>query len=157
MSEKSQIVKAKFFIPDENKYKYIQLEIKPSKIENAGMGVYALEPIPKGASGVYKGVKKSLKKGNPYYSWIVYEYDEETGETKSNKELFLLDATNKNSSNWTRYVNCGMKKRYNNMSCMQKFDKIYYYATKNIKKGSELFIDYGKEYRKVNLGMKGTY
>jgi SET domain-containing protein len=50
-----------------------------------------------------------------------------------------------------------MKKKFNNMACSQKFDKIYYYTTKNIEPGTELFIDYGKDYRKVNLGMKGTY
>jgi len=152
-----QIIKAKFYIPDENKYKYIHLKIAPSTIPNAGMGVYAVDDIPKGASGLYRGIKRPLRRGNAYYSWIVYEYDMETGETISNKEMFLLDATNKNTSNWTRYVNCGLKKRFNNMSCMQKFDKIYYYAIKNIKPGKELFIDYGKDYRKVNLGMKGTY
>ena len=149
--------KTKFFIPEENKYKFLQLEIKPSSIENAGMGVYAVDKIPKGACGIYKGVKKSLNNGNAYYSWVIYEYDDQTGEPISNKEMYLLDASNPKTSNWTRYVNCGMKKKFNNMACSQKFDKIYYYTTKNIEPGTELFIDYGKDYRKVNLGMKGTY
>jgi hypothetical protein len=152
-----EIISAKFYIPSEKKYKTLRLRIAPSTIKDAGMGVYAIDEIPKGAKGVYRGVKKSLIKGNVYYSWIIYEYDTITGEAITNKELFLLDASNKNNSNWTRYVNCGLRKRYNNMDSIQSFEKIYYFATKKIKPGQELFIDYGRGYRISNLGMKGRY
>jgi hypothetical protein len=54
-------------------------------------------------------------------------------------------------------VNCGMKRRDNNMDSIQKFDKIYYFAKKNINPGQEIFIDYGVGYRKSNLGMNGRY
>jgi hypothetical protein len=152
-----EIIKTKFFIPDENRYRYIQLKIAPSSIQNAGMGVYAVDKIPKGAQGIYKGVKKSMSAGNAYYSWIIYEHDPITGKRMGNKELYLLDASDPKRSNWTRYVNCGMKRRYNNMDCFQKFDKIYYYAKKDIQPGKELFIDYGSAYRKENLKMIGPY
>lgn len=151
------IIKTKFYIPEEKKYKYFHLKIAPSQIPNAGMGVYAIDNIPKGAQGLYKGVKKSMTRGNVYYSWVIFEYDTVTGEANTKKGLYLLDASNKNVSNWTRYVNCGMKKRDNNMDSIQKFDKIYYYTTKEVQKGKELFIDYGPGYRKSNLGMKGRY
>ena len=152
-----EIIATKFYIPSEKKYRILHLRIAPSSIKEAGMGVYAVDEIPKGAKGIYKGVKKSMTRGNVYYSWIIYEWDTKTGNAISNKEMFLLDASNKKTSNWTRYVNCGMKKRDNNMDSIQEFDKIYYYTTKNIKPGQELFIDYGRGYRTSNLGMKGRY
>ena len=155
--QKEEYINAKFFIPSENKFRFIRLKIAPSTIQGAGMGVYAVDEIPKDAKGHYKGVKKSMARGNVYYSWIIYEYDTKTGNSITNKELFLLDASNKKNSNWTRYVNCGLKKRDNNMDSIQKFDKIYYFAKKKIKQGQELFIDYGSGYRKTNLGMKGRY
>lgn len=154
---KEEIVMAKFFIPSENKSKYLRLKIAPSTIQEAGMGVYAVDDIPKDAKGFYKGVKKSMMRGNPFYSWIIYEYDTKSGNATTTKELFLLDASNKKISNWTRYVNCGMKRRDNNMDSIQKFDKIYYFTKKKIKSGQELFIDYGSGYRKSNLGMNGRY
>jgi hypothetical protein len=156
-SKEEEIVSSKFYIPSERKYRILRLRIAPSSIKEAGMGVYALDEIPKGAEGVYKGVKRSLVKGNVYYSWIIYEYDPITGNAITNKELFLLDASNQKNSNWTRYVNCGMRKRDNNMDSIQRFEKIYYYSTKTIKPGQELFIDYGRGYRTSNLGMKGRY
>jgi hypothetical protein len=155
--ERDSVVKAKFYIPDEKKYKYLKLRLAPSSIQNAGMGVYAIDEIPKGAKGVYIGVKKSMTRGNAFYSWIIYEYDTVTGNATTTKELYLIDASNKKMSNWTRYVNCGMKKKDNNMDSIQSFDKIYYFATKRIPPGHELFIDYGTGYRHSNLGMKGRY
>ena len=50
-----------------------------------------------------------------------------------------------------------MKKKMNNMDSEQLYDKFFYVATKNIKEGDELFIDYGPEYRKYNLLLKGRY
>jgi len=150
-------IKAKFYIPSENKYKYIRLKIAPSTIQKAGLGVFAIDPIPNGSSGTYKGVKKSLDKGDPYYSWIIYEYHPIHGHPVNTKEMYLLDAQSKKTSNWTRYVNCGMKKKDNNMDSKQEFDRIYYYATRNINPNEELFIDYGRGYRRTNLGMKGKY
>lgn len=161
MENHSEEVNVKLYVPDqEGKYKgqIFKLKIAPSSIPNAGKGVFAMEPIPKGAKGAYKGKKMSLSKGDPYYSWIIYDYDPVTGiPYPENKELFLRDAHNPKLSNWTRYVNCGLKRRLNNLDIEQKFDQIYYFAKRNIKAGEELFVDYGPDYRKVNLGMKGRY
>jgi SET domain-containing protein len=77
--------------------------------------------------------------------------------TSQNKELYLVDAFNVSQSNWTRYVNCGLKNRFNNLDVSQVFNQIYYLAKRDIKPGEELFIDYGPDYRKINLGMKGRY
>ena len=140
------------------KNKNFKLKIAPSTIPNAGMGVFALDKIPSGARGKYKGKVKALDKGDPYYSWIIYDYDKNTGQPlPENKELFLRDAHNISQSNWTRFVNCGLKQKFNNMDIEQSFDHIYYFAKRDILPGEEIFVDYGPEYRKVNLGMKGRY
>lgn len=153
----SEEQKIRLFVPSENKTKTFRIKIAPSTIPNAGQGVYAIDPIPKGARGTYRGVKRSLEKGDPYYSWIIYEWDESTGEANTSKPSYLVDAHNISQSNWTRFVNCGLKKRLNNFDVEQKFDKIYYYTLRDIKPGEEFFVDYGPDYRKVNLGMKGRY
>ena len=81
-----------------------------------------------------------------------------TGEQDDkDKPLYYVDAFDTKTSNWTRFVNCGLKNKYNNIESVQNYDKMYYVATKNIKKGDELFIDYGEGYRKDNLGLKGKY
>jgi hypothetical protein len=140
------------------KQKIFRLKIAPSTIPNAGMGVFAVDRIPKGAKGKYKGKMMSVEKGDPFYSWVIYEYDKNTGvPLPGNKELYLLDAHYPSNSNWTRYVNCGIKNKFNNIDVEQSFDQIYYFTKREIKPGEELFVDYGPEYRKVNLGLKGRY
>lgn len=153
----SRLIGVKLDLPGAKK-KNFKMKIAPSTIPNAGMGVFAVDPIPKGAKGKYKGKIMDLNKGDPYYSWIIYDYDPNTGVPYTeNKELFLRDAHNPSQSNWTRYVNCGLKNKFNNMDIEQSFDHIYYFAKRDIKPGEELFVDYGPDYRKVNLGMKGRY
>jgi len=140
-------VKAKFYIPDEKKYRYLKLRIAPSSIQNAGMGVYAVDEIPKGARGAYIGVKKSMTRGNAFYSWIIYEYDTVTGNSITTKELYMIDASNKKVSNWTRYVNCGMYDLKNNLEPVQKWEDLYYVSRRDINPGEELWIDYGEGFR----------
>jgi hypothetical protein len=141
-----------------DKQKNFRLKIAPSTIPNAGMGVFAVDKIPKGAKGKYKGKIMSVEKGDPFYSWVIYDYDKETGVPfPDNKELYLLDAHYPSNSNWTRYVNCGIKNKFNNIDVEQSFGNIYYFTKRDIQPGEELFVDYGPEYRKVNLGLKGRY
>lgn len=162
-----KIVDALFWIPDQNplknnddtgKYKYLKIKLAPSNIKAAGIGAYAVNSIPKGAKGVYKGIPLSEKNANMYYSWTVKSFDPDTGEPdEEDKPNYFIDATNLETSNWTRYVNCGIKKKCNNFDSDQLYDKFFYVSTRNIKKGEELFLDYGPDYRRDNLGMKGKY
>lgn len=161
-----KIVNALFWVPKLSSsgskkrggYKYLKVRLAPSNIKAAGIGAYAIDPIPKGSRGVYKGIPLKEKHANMYYSWTVKSFDPETGEAdEADDPLYYVDATKLEVSNWTRYVNCGMRKKFNNFDSDQLYDKFFYVATRNIEKDEELFIDYGESYRVDNLEMTGKY
>lgn len=149
--------RSEFYIPSRGKYMILRTMIKPSTIKGAGMGVFAIDKIPKGAEIKYAGVKKGQYTANHYYSWEVKTYDPETGEPDDEDILYFIDASDVKYANCTRTVNCGMTKKANNMDAVQRFGKFFYVAMRDILPGEELFVDYGEQYRKVNLGMKGKY
>jgi hypothetical protein len=157
MDLSGQPFKIRMYLEEADRYEMFKIRLGPSSIPGAGLGVFAVDRIPKNARCLYKGVKKSTDKGNGYYSWVIYEYDENTGKMINLKELYVIDASDIKRSNWTRFVNCGLRRRDNNVDCEQSFDKIYYFTKKKILPGQEMFIDYGKAYRKENLGMQGKY
>lgn len=152
-----KFVNALFYLPTEDRYKFFKVRISPSKIKGAGMGVFAIDPIPEHARGIYQGVRKLERDTNKNYAWSIREYDEDTGESSYEEDFFYIDAQDPKHSNWTRYVNCGMKNSDNNLVVEQYYDKLFYIALKDIPAGTELFIDYGDDYRKDNLGMRGKY
>ncbi len=161
-----KIVKALFWIPKgkvsdgggRGKYEYLRVRLAPSNIKAAGIGAYAVDPLPKGARGVYKGVPMTEDAVNMYYAWTVKSFDADTGEVdEDDDELYYIDAFDTSKSNWTRYVNCGMKNRYNNFESDQLYDKFFYVALRDVEPGEELFINYGDAYREDNLGMTGKY
>jgi hypothetical protein len=150
-------MRARFYCQETDSYKFYKIKIAPSTIEGAEMGIFAMQDIPKGLFGVYRGVKKTdYNDVNPYYSWEINPYDDK-GEPVKGKSLFWIDAFDKSKSNWTRYVNCGLNRKLNNLTPIQEYEKMYYYTSKKIKAGDELFIDYGLGYRRNNLGLKGKY
>jgi hypothetical protein len=158
-----KIVKGQFYIPSlikgkVGKYKFLKLRIAPSTIKNAGMGCYAVDNIPKGARGCYRGVFKSLnsEKVDYLYSWEIFKFNKK-GKTKYTGPIGYLDGSNDKYSNWSKYVNCSNNRSGNNMEPDQHYKKLYYIALRDIKEGEELFIDYGEGYRKDNLKMKGEY
>ena len=145
--------------------KMYKIHIKPSTIPGAGMGAYAAEDIPESAYGVYTGrwvpvIKKRLttKDANPLYSWEVYSYSKRTGNPYTNHLkracIGCLDADHPTMYNWAKYVNCGLDEDANNITCFQKARKIYYKTLRMIKKGEEMFIDYGIDYRRDHLHLK---
>jgi hypothetical protein len=142
----------------DGRYKYLRVKIAPSTIKKAGMGVYAYDPIPEDAKITYSGNRVHESDCNPFYSWEIKPYDPNTGDPlPSEDELFYIDAVDSKCSNLTRNINCGMTSEANNMDAVQIFGNFYYIALTDIKPGEELFVDYGDEYRTVNLKMKGTY
>jgi SET domain-containing protein len=154
---KDKIVRGKFYLK-KGKSKFLKLRIAPSTIKNAGMGCFAVDPIPKGSKSSYRGLFRSENSNNidHLYSWQICKFDK-NGKTKYKSVIGYLDGSNDKYSNFNKYVNCGMKSKDNNMECEQRFMKIYYIALRDIKAGEELFIDYGEGYREDNLKMKGEY
>jgi len=149
-------VNALFWVPKFDSYKYFRIRIAPSNIKKAGMGTYAIDDIPKGSVGYYRGVAKTEKYVNMFYSWVIKSYDDNTGEVdEEDAVLYYVDATNPKMSNWTRYVNCGLKEKDNNFDSDQRHDKILYVATRSVTGGEELFLSYGADYMINNLGLKG--
>ncbi len=142
---------------ERGRYQYYRIKIAPSTIKEAGMGIYALENIPKNAVGQYKGIPRTADECNVYYSWVIKSFDPMEGDPDDNNVyMYYVDATDFARSNWTRYVNCGMKNDQNNMEQEQVYDKIFYTTTKTIKAGDEMFVDYGEEYREYNFGLDPT-
>jgi hypothetical protein len=149
---KEKQVKA-LFVLESGEYKYFDILIAPSNIKEAGYGAYALEEIPKGARGFYKGIPRRGKDVNPYYSWTVKTFDDDGDQDARDLPLYYVDAEDEKFANWTRYVNCGPTAKSNNMEPDQHFGTFWYVATRTIKALSELFIDYGIRYRVENLKM----
>ncbi len=146
---------ALFWLYNQSRYRYIKIKISASTIKKAGMGIYAMENIPMYAVGQYKGIPRATEDTNMYYSWVVKSFDPIEGvDDEVDTFMYYIDATEMDRSNWTRYVNCGMKDVHNNMTQEQVYDKIFYTTIRPIKAGKELFVDYGEEYRVWNFGMK---
>ena len=157
--EEEKIIKGQFYNPKKvGKYKFIKFKISPSSILQAGLGCYTLDFIPKGSRGKYRGIYKSKDSQTvePTYSWSIFKYNKK-GKTTYNTLIGYIDGSNDKYANWSRYVNCGEKDVDNNMEADQNYDKLYYIALRDIYPGEELFIDYGIEYRRDNLKMKGKY
>lgn len=122
------------------------LELKKSKIRNAGVGCFAKTTIPAGTLlGPYHGKYLTLKQRNRVkdgtYIW------------KINDDLFV-DAKHFKEGNPLRYVN-GAKTRLqkSKINCEVKFLgfrpeklKVYYLTTKDILPNEELIISYGNTY-----------
>lgn len=149
-------VNALFFDPEIAKYKYYKISIRPSTIKKAGMGAYAEENIPIGLYGFYNGVYTTIP--NELYTWSIFKFDMINGEILDGDidTKYSIDAFDLRTSNWTRFVNCAITSRKNNMFAVQLFHIITYKTIRNVKKGDELFIDYGEGYRTDHLKIDDT-
>lgn len=121
------------------------LEIKKSKIRNAGIGCFARTTIPAGTiigpyEGRYMTMKQRSRVKDGTYIW------------KINDNLFV-DGKNSTKNNPLRYVNGAKTKlQQSKINCEVRFlgknpyTKVYYMTTKNILPGDELIISYGNNY-----------
>lgn len=123
------------------------IEIKPSFIEGAGLGLFAKKDIPKGTViDAYYGKRIDFKE---YMSIPVSDYRACYIMTINDNEF--IEAGEK--KNFVSYVNdaCGLT-RIKGIRNNCKFDldqsgkEMLLLSTKNIKAGSELFCPYGKSY-----------
>lgn len=128
------------------------IAIANSTIEEAGKGVFANRRIRKNEFlGEYKGVwltpeEFEKKKSHKDYIWKIQDEDGDA--------IGYIDGGNKKYSNWLRYINCPCTAEQENVKAFQKRFSICYYASKEIKKGEELFVWYGEEYGEILTGKK---
>ena len=119
------------------------LVIKKSTLPNAGKGLFTKIFIPKGAFIVeYKGKVSSWKDAEPKEGFNGYIY-----YINRNK---VIDAMHDPSA-IARYANDAkglskVKGLANNAEYVELEDRVFIVAKKDIPKGSEIFVGYGKEY-----------
>ncbi|XP_052260252.1 zinc finger protein 227-like isoform X2 [Dreissena polymorpha] len=112
------------------------LEIKSSKIVGAGLGVFSKVALESRIMfGPYGGdiITDNHKSG---YCWQIYN---------EGKGSHFVDAQNKATSNWMRYVNFAMTEADTNLVAFQYKGGIYYCTLKPISSGEELLVWYGDE------------
>ena len=120
-----------------------KLKVKDSLLPSAGKGLFTTEFIPKGTKIVeYKGKITTWKdvdhnEGNNGYIYFV-------------KRNYVIDASTYPSA-LARYANDArgiqrVKGLTNNAEYVEDGLKVYIQAVKDIPAGSEIFVEYGKEY-----------
>jgi len=130
----------------------IDIEIRESSIPGAGKGAFANQDIPEGYYSFYEGVIKGKNElCNDLYTWEIHKFSIKTGKMISDKVIYNIDSGK--TGNWTRYVNCGMTKADNNIKPLESFGNLLYIFKRDIKKGEELFVDYGRDYRRNEFGL----
>lgn len=106
-----------------------------------GLGLFAGEPIPKGACIIeYKGRVISEREEYTSRSKYLFEIDSKT----------TLDGQAR--SNTARYINHSCRP---NAEAETYKKRAFIMAIKNIKPGEEIFYDYGKEYWDDHIKPKG--
>ena len=120
-----------------------KLVVKRSGLPNAGKGLFTKNFIPKGAAIVeYKGTITTWKEVN--------HTEGENGYIYYVKRNYVIDAR-PHPKELARYANDarGLKKikgLLNNAEYKESGLSVYIVAKKNIPAGSEILVDYGKEY-----------
>ena len=138
------------------------LSIKYSKMQNAGLGIFADSDIPQGTFlGNYMGEVHRNKAECPNNDYIF------------NTESFMIDGLDVTKSNFARFMNCCYNNEVENVSVIKYvnpakscvFTKtngeqidinnyVFFYAKRNILSGEELLYNYGVDYRKkLNIKM----
>lgn len=119
------------------------LEVRESLLPSAGKGLFTKTFIPKGTKIVeYKG---------KITTWKEVEHNEgKNGYIYYVKRNHVIDAS-RHSSALARYANDArgirrMKGLTNNAEYTEDGLKVYITSTKEIPAGSEIFVEYGKEY-----------
>ena len=65
------------------------------------------------------------------------------------KKAYFIDAQNIDTSNWTRWVNCSMDWKGENVRYLYCAGKVYFLSIKDIHPGQELLMYYGDDYAKT--------
>jgi SET domain-containing protein len=124
--------------------------VKQSKIKGAGLGVFATRALPPNTHlGIYKGDKCAENDDGDYVLDVQINHTYKNGKTKLVK--LCINAENKKTSNWTRFINSVTTNKHMKNVEFYIFgsegkEKIGVYTTAKINKGQELLLDYGNEY-----------
>lgn len=120
-----------------------RVEVKESVLPGAGKGLFAKEFIPKGTRIVeYKGKITNWKE--------VDDNDGNNGYIYYVKRYHVIDA-NRHPSALARYANdarglCRVKGITNNAEYTEEGLRVFIEARKDIPAGTEILVEYGKEY-----------
>ncbi len=120
-----------------------KVEVKESNLPGAGKGLFAKELIPKGSRIVeYKGKITTWKEVN--------DDDGNNGYIYYVKRHHVIDAS-RHASSLARYANDArglqrIKGITNNAAYVEDGLKVYIESKKNIPRGAEILVEYGKEY-----------
>ncbi|KAH3809961.1 hypothetical protein DPMN_138343 [Dreissena polymorpha] len=113
------------------------LEIKMSKIAGAGLGVFSKVGLDSRIMFGPYGGDVATDNNKSGYCWQIY---------KDGKASHFIDAHNKATSNWMRYVNCALTTADQNLEALQYKGGIYYCTLKPVSPDEELLVQYGDEF-----------
>ena len=120
-----------------------QLFIKRSKIPGAGKGLFTKELIPKGTRIIeYKGKKTTWKKvqqSNVFNAYVYYINLNHVIDARLSLKSLARYANDAKGLIKTKGI-------VNNSEYVKDNGRIFIEATKDIPKGSEILVAYGKEY-----------
>ncbi|CAI4232317.1 unnamed protein product [Auanema sp. JU1783] len=124
------------------------VKINPSKIPNAGLGVFATSAIPRGiVFGPYKGrlIKDPKDATSDGYCW----------ELTTKTQHCYIDGSDENCSNWMRYINHSMHEAEQNVIAFQYLGCVYYRVFRPIEKEEEILVYYGESFANALLTGQG--
>ena len=140
------LIDIKGYVPD-------FLEVRPSTLPNAGLGVFSRSFIPQNTFlGNYMGRRTAVADDtNPYLFQTVSSRD----------QTFYIDASDPKNSNFTRYMNCATAPQNENVTSVihrsktMYFDSfsidgyIMFFTKRDIAMDEELLYDYGENSRRA--------
>jgi SET domain-containing protein len=138
----------KFKLP--KRFQNENIIVKKSLIKGAGFGVFATRTLPANTHlGIYRGDKCTQNDDGDYVLDVSIHHQYKNGKTKLVK--LCVNAENKKTSNWTRFINSVTSNKHDKNVEFYIFgsegkEKIGVYTTQKILKGKELLLDYGNEY-----------
>ncbi len=139
-------IKSKF--PNYKQYNKHLVEIRPSSIPGAGLGLFAIADIPKGTIiDMYHGTrltKKELEEGDSVESMYIMQINKNLYIDSSKEKCIVAFTNDARGLNRTPGVrnNCYFALSPDNKNMLMK-------TSKSIKAGSELFTFYGATYWNV--------